>query len=138
MFDRHTFALTLLLACGLAHADADLQQFVEQTISDARSRAGLPAVAVLVQVGGKTEAQAAIGVRAVSHKQAVTLNDQWHLGSDAKAMSATLVARLVDQGYLSFDDTMARIFPGIAARMNPELHEVTVAQLLTHTSGLPP
>ena len=27
----------------------------------------------------------------------VTLTDQWHLGSDTKAMTATLVARLVEQ-----------------------------------------
>jgi len=127
----------LLVAGAHARADAELQKFVEQTLTDARARANLPAVAALVQIDGKIEAQAAIGVRAVGQPAPVTLDDSWHLGSDTKAMTATLIARLVEQGYLSFDDTMAKIFPGIAARMNPALHDVTLAQLLNHTSGLP-
>jgi D-alanyl-D-alanine carboxypeptidase len=138
MIHRRLLAFTLLLACGLARADADLQQFLQQTVTDLHSRVGLPAMAALVQVNGKIEAQVVVGVRAVGQKPAATLNDEWHLGSCTKAMTATLVARLVEQGFLSFDDTMARIFPGIAARIHPDLFGVTVAQLLTHTSGLAP
>ena len=138
MFGRNKIVITLLLLCGLARADAELQAFVEKTLTDARSREGIPAMAALVQMNGKVEAQAVVGVRAAGQKPPATLNDEWHLGSCTKAMTATLVARLVEQGFLSFDDTMARIFPGIAARMHPDLHGVTVAQLLTHTSGLAP
>lgn len=127
----------LLLAGGFAHADAALQSFVETTLNDARTRAGVPAVAALVQIDGKVEAQAAVGIRGVGSSKPVTLQDLWHLGSDAKAMTATLIARLVEQGFLKYDDSMAKIFPGIAARMSPAMHDVTVAQLLTHTSGLP-
>ncbi len=138
MLKRRNPFFILLFVCGLAHADADLQAFLEITLKDARASAELPAVAALIQVDGKIEAQVAVGQRAVGRRQTVSLNDEWHLGSCTKAMTATLVARLVEQGFLDFDDTMARIFPGIAARMHRDLHAVTVAQLLTHTSGLPP
>ena len=75
-----------------------------------------------MQIDGKIEAQVAIGVRASgTPRQRSRLKDRWHLGSDTKAMTATLIARLVEQGYLGFDDTMAKLFPGIAARMNPAL-----------------
>jgi CubicO group peptidase (beta-lactamase class C family) len=127
----------LLLVGGAAHADAGLQSFVEKTLNDVRTRANLPAVAALVQVDGKIEARAAVGVRATGHPEPVTQKDLWHLGSDTKAMTATLIARLVEQGFLSYDDTMAKVFPGVAARMSPAMHDVTIAQLLTHTSGLP-
>ncbi len=137
MNHRPWIAATLLLASAFARADAELQSFVENTLTEARTRAGLPAIAALVQIGGKTEAEAAVGVRALGRAEAVTPQDSWHLGSDAKAMTATLIARLVEQGFLGYDDSMAKIFPGIAARMNPALHDVTVAQLLTHTAGLP-
>jgi D-alanyl-D-alanine carboxypeptidase len=136
MFAR--FIVASLLFSTAAHADAELQAFLETTVKEARARADLPAVAALIRVDGKIEAQVAMGVRAVGRKQTVSLDDEWHLGSCTKAMTATLVARLVEQGFLSLDDTMARIFPGIAARMHPEFHAMTVAQLLTHTSGLPP
>jgi D-alanyl-D-alanine carboxypeptidase len=137
MNHRTWIAAALLLAGACAHADAELQTFVEATLTEARTRAGLPAVAALVQIDGKTEAQAAVGVRALGQTRPVTLQDSWHLGSDAKAMTATLIARLVERGFLRYEDTMGKIFPGIAARMNPAFHDATVAQLLTHTSGLP-
>ena len=127
----------LLLAGAVAHADAELQSFVDLTLNDARSHANLPAVAALVQIDGKVEAKSAVGVRAAGHPEPVTQQDLWHLGSDAKAMTATLIARLVEQGFLRYDETMAKVFPGVAARMSPAMHDVTVAQLLTHTSGLP-
>jgi CubicO group peptidase (beta-lactamase class C family) len=137
MNHRTRIAAMLLLASTFAHADAELQTFVENTLTEARTRAGLPAVAALVQIDGKTEAQAAIGLRAQGQNKSVTLQDSWHLGSDAKAMTATLIARLVERGLLGYDDTMGKIFPGIAARMSPGFHDATVAQLLTHTAGLP-
>jgi len=129
--------IALSFIASLARADAALQSFLEQTLNDARAKANLPAVAALVQIDGKVEAQAAIGLRAIGQDAKVTLDDQWHLGSDTKAMTATLIARLVEQHTLRFDDTMAKLFPGLAAGMNPQLHDATVEQLLTHTSGLP-
>jgi CubicO group peptidase (beta-lactamase class C family) len=121
----------------VAHADAELQSFVDKTLTDARTRANLPAVAALVQIDGRVEARSAVGVRAVGQREPVTQQDLWHLGSDTKAMTATLIARLVERGLVGYDETMGRIFPGIAARMDPALHNVTVAQLLSHTAGLP-
>src|SRR4051812_25518106 len=130
--------ISLLLLVGTAaHADAELQSFLDATLNDVRTRANLPAVAALVQIDGKIEAQSAVGVRAAGHPELVTRQDLWHLGSDTKSMTATLIARLVEKGFLRYDDTMAKVFPGVAARMDPTMHDVTVAQLLTHTSGLP-
>ena len=137
MNTRSWLIFALLLAGGSAQADAPLQSFVETTLTDARTKAGVPAVAALIQIDGKVEAQVAVGIRGVGSSKPVTLQDLWHLGSDAKAMTATLIARLVEQGFLKYDESMAKIFPGIAARMSPAMHDVTVAQLLTHTSGLP-
>jgi len=127
----------LWLVVGVAHADAELQSFLDATLNDARTRANLPAVAALVQIDGKVEARSAVGVRAAGHPEPVTQQDMWHLGADTKAMTATLIARLVEQGLVGYEEPMSRIFPGIAARMDPALHDVTVAQLLSHTAGLP-
>jgi len=134
---KRTLRIVAFLLAASAHADTALQEFVDKTLVDVRTNADLPGIAVLVQINGRVEAQGALGVRAVGHPQKVTLQDSWHLGSDTKAMTATMIARLVEQGFLRYDDTMAKIFPGVAARMVPALHDVTVEQLLSHTSGLP-
>ena len=138
MRTKTLLALVLLASSFCAHADASLQDFLSTTLTGARDKAHLPAVAVLVQIDRKIEAQAAIGVRQLGSPEPVGLDDRWHLGSDTKAMTATMIARLNERGVLKFDETLAQVFPGIAPRMNPALSNVTIAQLLSHTSGLAP
>ena len=79
-----------------------------------------------------------MGVRALGHSEAVTTNDRWHIGSDTKAFTATMIARLVEKGVMHFDDTLAASFPAFAEAMDPAYRNVTVLQLLSHTAGLPP
>ncbi|MEQ1865465.1 MAG: serine hydrolase domain-containing protein, partial [Micropepsaceae bacterium] len=130
--------LAIAMFASPAYADAALQTFLEQTLAAARDKDHLPAVAALVQINGKIEAEAALGLRALGHPDPVTTADRWHIGSDTKAFTATLIARLVEQGVMSFDDTLAASFPAFAKEIDPALRGVTVAQLLNHTSGLPP
>jgi CubicO group peptidase (beta-lactamase class C family) len=65
------------------------------------------------------------------------VDDQFHLGSETKAMTAALIAGLVEEGKLSYDDTLAKAFPAHAKSMHPDLRRVTLEQLLTHHAGLP-
>jgi len=137
MRSKALLTLVLLAVSASARADAGLRPFLEQTLAAARDKAHLPAVAALIQIDGKIEAEAALGVRALGHPEPVTVNDRWHLGSDTKAFTATMIARLVEQHVMSFDDTLAASFPAFAAEMDPAYRNVTVTQLLSHTAGLP-
>lgn len=97
----------------------------------------LPAMAVLVAVDGEVVAEEAIGVRATDRAAAVTTADRWHLGSDTKAMTATMIARLVERGELSFDVPIGDYLPELRGTMHPAYRGVTLAQLLTHRAGMP-
>lgn len=134
---RAVIALALAAAPWLARADEALQKFLEQTVAAAREKHQLPAVAALVQVKGKLGANAATGVRAADQAERVTLADRWHIGSDTKAITATMIARLVEQKVLGFEDTLAASFPAFARDIDAGYRAVTVAQLLSHTAGLP-
>jgi CubicO group peptidase (beta-lactamase class C family) len=116
----------------------DLQPLLDTTLKTAREAHHLPAVAALLQIDGKVVAQSAIGVRAAGHPEAVTTGDLWHIGSDTKAMTATMIARLVERGVMTFDDTLAVCFPELAPVMNPAYRKVTLKQMLSHMAGLPP
>ncbi|MBI1212774.1 MAG: serine hydrolase [Alphaproteobacteria bacterium] len=133
------FATMILFAAAIltsARAE-DLQSFVDTALKDARDKHHLPAIAALLQIDGKVAADVAIGLRAEGHPQAVTTDDLWHLGSDTKAITATMIARLVERGVMSFDDTLAKCFPEIKD-MNAVYRAVTVKQLLSHMAGMPP
>jgi CubicO group peptidase (beta-lactamase class C family) len=77
------------------------------------------------------------GVRKAGGTAAVEESDLFHLGSMTKAMTATMLSTLVQEGKLSWDMTMTQAFPAIASVMDSRYRNVTLEQLLTHTSGLP-
>ena len=77
------------------------------------------------------------GVRKRGTETPVTPNDVWHLGSNTKAMTATLIARLVEEDKLKWDTTLADVFSGGSFKIDPDLQGVTVLHLLSHRSGLP-
>jgi len=133
----------LLLSLSLfqpaaAIADAGHQAFLDQTLADVRAKDQLPAAAVMIQIDGRTVASSAQGLRAIGFPEAVTLRDRWHLGSDTKAITATMIGRLVDKGLLRFDDRLQDLLPGLSETMDPAYRMVTLRQLLSHTGGLPP
>ncbi|RIE17049.1 class A beta-lactamase-related serine hydrolase [Candidatus Cryosericum septentrionale] len=96
----------------------------------------LPALELcVIDVNGIVDV-ATDGVRKAGGTDAVTSKDLFHLGSMTKAMTATMLATLVQEGKLSWDMTMAQAFPAIASVMDSRYKNVTLEQLLTHTSGL--
>ena len=58
----------------------------------------------------------------------------YEIGSFSKVFTTALLSVLVSQGVLSLDDTVDRFFPELD--LKPEIAEITVFDLATHTSGL--
>jgi len=102
-----------------------------------RAECGVPALAGLVLERGEVAAIGAVGERKAGSGVAVTIEDRWHLGSCTKAMTATLIARLVERGALTWDTTLADVFPERADAMHAGFRRATVRQLVDHRSGLP-
>jgi CubicO group peptidase (beta-lactamase class C family) len=120
-----------------AHADEELQAFMNKALPWVRLRDHQPAVAALIQIDGRLAAEGADGLRALDRPEPVTIDDRWHIGSDTKAITATMIARLVERHVMSFDATLGDSFPAFAKSMQPGYRKVTVKQLLSHTAGLP-
>lgn len=106
-------------------------------IDSVRQAYDLPAVAAAVILDGRVHAVGVTGVRKAESETRVTLTDQFHLGSCTKAMTATLIAILIEQGKLTWDATLAELLGDLAEEMQPAFREVTVRHLLAHRAGLP-
>jgi D-alanyl-D-alanine carboxypeptidase len=74
------------------------------------------------------------GVRRRGVEDAVTLEDRWHIGSNTKAMTAALYARLVEAGQARWGATMGDLFPGMT--IDPAWADITVEDLMSHRSGI--
>jgi D-alanyl-D-alanine carboxypeptidase len=112
-------------------AVTDLSSFLEPF----QKRAGLPAIAAEVWKGGELVASGVTGVRKSHDSTRATMEDQWHLGSNTKAMTATLVGLLIDRGQLHWDDTLANLFRGETVASG--YADVTLRELLQHRGGAP-
>lgn len=96
----------------------------------------LPALAVTVFRADSVRDQAAVGVRKLGDPTPITTQDMFHIGSNGKAMTATLIAQLVENGRLRWDSTPQAILGWQDS--HPDFQGVTLLQLLTHQAGLPP
>lgn len=101
-----------------------------------RQHHDVPAVAAIMVHDGEIIEQAVSGNREYNKDTAVTLEDKWHLGSLTKSMTSTLAAQLVQQGAIQWDTKIGDVYAELNSEMRDEYQGVTLAQLLTHTSGM--
>ena len=95
----------------------------------------LPALAgAIVSDTGVIDAQA-VGCRRYGGPANVTRDEQFHLGSNTKAITAVLIGILVDDSLLTWDSTLPSIFPEYAATMRAEYRSVTIRDILSHSAG---
>ncbi|MEN0654344.1 MULTISPECIES: serine hydrolase domain-containing protein [Hyphobacterium] len=119
-------ALAAALLLQAAEPAADAQRLVDQ---------GSPGAVVMVVDHGEPLISVA-GVRAEGSDAQIELTDLWHLGSNTKAMTAVLVARLVEQGVVEWDDTVAEWLGDRVETIRPDYADATFADLMHHRSGI--
>ncbi|MGL4236284.1 serine hydrolase domain-containing protein [Tabrizicola sp.] len=77
------------------------------------------------------------GFRVAGGAEAVGPDDLWHIGSNTKSMTATLVARLVEAGRVSWDDTVGEVLGDDIPGMNEAYRDATFVELMSHRARLP-
>jgi D-alanyl-D-alanine carboxypeptidase len=97
------------------------------------ARHGGPSGAIAIVQRGNHREVHAFGVRNIETGQPMRPGDRTRIASTAKAFSGAVALSLVSKGRLSLGDTIGERLPGL-----PEAwHDVTLRQLLDHTSGIP-
>ena len=110
-----------------ATLDAALEKFVV-------AKGGPPGIAVVVQTGATPELHTA-GVADVATSAAIGIDDFMRLASVAKAFSGAAAFALLADGTLSM--TEAETVGGRLPELPAAWADVTLPQLLQHTSGIP-
>lgn len=99
-----------------------------------RVEQGVPGVTAAVAIDGALVWAGAAGWSDLEAGTPMTPDVMMRIGSTSKAMTATLLARLHDQGVLSMSDTVG---DHIAEPLNPEWADLQLRQLMSHTAGMP-
>jgi CubicO group peptidase (beta-lactamase class C family)/predicted aspartyl protease len=98
-----------------------------------RAAGGKFAGAVLIARDGKPVVKQACGLADRERRLANTVDTRFNIGSLGKTFTAVAIAQLVEVGKLSFDDPIGKYLSSFPREV---ADQITIGQLLTHTSGL--
>src|SRR6478609_226141 len=77
------------------------------------------------------------GLRDAKKSDSVNTRTIFRLGSVSKSVTATLVAVLVNEGVLQWDDLVIKYLPEFKLKSEEATQQLTIRHLLSHTIGLP-
>jgi CubicO group peptidase (beta-lactamase class C family) len=126
------FLLAVTLQAGGRSPDDALQTRIGSIFSPI-VQPGEPGLAVLAKKDGKIIIAQGYGVRELGSPAKIDPETNFRLASFTKQFTAMAVMLLVHSGKLHYDDHLAKFFPNFP----PYGTDITVGQLLNHTSGLP-
>jgi len=118
---------------AVASALPRLQAYIEEAID-----AGLvPGLSVAVVYKDEVVFLEGFGVREVGKPEKVDADTVFQIASLSKPLASTVVAAIVSQGTVSWDSRMAEIDPTFQLYEAYPTAQVTIRDLLSHTSSLP-
>lgn len=107
-------------------------------IDSARRQHNIPAMGAIVFRADTILARGIAGVRRSNSTAPVAERDRFQLGSNTKAITATVLATLVEEGKLTWTTTLADVFPEWRDSISAEFRAVTIDLLLSHHGGISP
>ncbi|WBU58996.1 serine hydrolase [Paracoccus albus] len=110
---------------------------VDEIVGGIMTRTGVPGIAVAVVHKGETVLARGYGPRRIGETAEITPDTVFQLASVSKSIGATVVARQVADGVVTWDARMADLLPWFELS-DPGLKErLTIGDLYSHRSGLP-
>ncbi len=124
-------SLLFLLLLSTGAASAQTSSDIAAIFSDLQSDA--PGAAVLVVRHGQTVFKQGFGVSNLDERTPITAQTNFRLASVTKQFTAAAIMLLVRDGKVKYSDRLTDIFPQFPAYGR----DITIRNLLNHTSGLP-
>jgi CubicO group peptidase (beta-lactamase class C family) len=122
---------------------------IDSLLNNAVKNNEIPGAVVYINQKGKTVFHKAYGYRKTENKVPMCKDDIFRMASMTKALTAVAVLQLYERGLLFPDDKVSKyipefrdpqvlidILPDSSFTSKPASGEITIRQLLTHTSGL--
>jgi CubicO group peptidase (beta-lactamase class C family) len=103
---------------------------IDRIASQVLEETGVPSASVAVVKGGKLAYAHAYGKARLEPQTAATPDMRYSIGSISKQFTAAAILLLQEDGKLSLDDAVGKYVPGLTRG-----DEVTIRQILSHTSG---
>jgi CubicO group peptidase (beta-lactamase class C family) len=131
-YQRETFAGRKAHPLDAARI-ATLKAFVE----DGMKRLGVPGVGLAFIDGGKVVWEGGLGVKELGKPEKVDADTLFIAASNTKAMTTLLLAELVDEKKLRWDQTVTEVYPSFKLGDAATTRQVLIKHLICACTGLP-
>ncbi|AIQ19114.1 hypothetical protein H70357_22175 [Paenibacillus sp. FSL H7-0357] len=108
----------------------------EHMVETLMAKTATPGVAIVSSKQGNTDYKV-YGYADVDLDKKVTEESLFELGSTTKAFTALAIILLKDEGKLAYSDAVSEYLPRFVPTFQEENVNITIDQLLAHTSGIP-
>ncbi|MGA7522148.1 MAG: serine hydrolase domain-containing protein [Acidobacteriaceae bacterium] len=108
----------------------ELAQKIDAVAENALTTTGVPSASLAIVREGKIVYTKAYGEARLDPNEPAEPHMRYSIGSISKQFTATAMLMLQQQGKLSVDDPVGKYLPELT-----EAHEVTIREVLSHTSG---
>ena len=121
--------------CWAARQESGVES-LDTWIDSVRRQHNIPAMGAIVFRADTILARGIAGVRRSNSTTPVEEHDRFQLGSNTKAITATVLATLVEEDKLAWTTTLSDVFPEWRESISPEFRAVTIDLLLSHHAGI--
>ncbi len=128
------FLLTLLTFSTTAQpiTSSQIDALVEKTLTTFN----VPGIAVAIVKDGKVIHEKGYGIRSIATNQKVDAHTLFGIASNSKAFTGAALGMLADEGKIKWTDRVVDYIPGFQLYNPYVTMNFTIADLLTHRSGL--
>ena len=130
-----SFSLLLLLSVALLSQPVTSSE-IDRLVARTMETFNVPGIAVGVVKDGRLIHAKGYGVRSINTMERMDENTLFAIASNSKAFTAAALAILIDEGKLKWDSRVTDIIPEFRLYDPYVTEEFTIADLLTHRSGM--
>lgn len=112
------------------------RKYLQGIVDEMRARFNIPALSVAILFNNEAYS-AASGILSINTGVKATTDSIFQIASISKLFTASLIMQLVDEGKLELDVPVKQYLRDFTLADSGAADQLTVAQLLDHTSGIP-
>lgn len=132
--------MVLLLAFSImqiASAQSGITEELEYKVRKLIDSEQIPGAALIVVEKGKSPYIKSFGYKNLEESIPMDANSSFQLSSATQPLTSMAILKLIEEGKLSLETKVSSIFPLFSVNFAQKSYNITIEQLLNHTSGIP-
>ena len=130
------FFFISMIICAVNIKAQDLDTVVARQIDSVRIAHNIPSIAYGVIKNDSIIVINAVGYRDVLTKEKAQSDDYYNIGSNTKAFTGFLAAKMVEDNLIKWDTKFFDLYPELKNESNPSYYDITLKELLSHRARM--